>query len=108
VEARFIYITCEDKAEALRLGKVLLQNHLVACINVREGMTSAYWWKGEMVEAKESILIAKSREEQVPALVQKVKEVHSYEVPCVVSLAIDGGNPTFLQWIGEQTGAKEG
>lgn len=104
MEASFIYITCKDKAEALHVGKALLRERLVACINIVEGMTSAYWWEGEILEDSEAILIAKSRPELLALLTKKVREVHSYEVPCVVSLPIGGGNPAYLRWIAEETG----
>jgi periplasmic divalent cation tolerance protein len=95
----FIYITCSSKEEALNVGKALLQEKLVACINILPGMTSAYWWKGQIETAEEVVLIAKSRRSQLDRLVEVVKKTHSYEIPCVVSLPIEGGNPDFLDWI---------
>ena len=101
MEARFIYITCKDTSEARTIGKVLVENRLAACANILPGMSSIYSWKGEIVEDEEVVLIAKSTAKQVEALTEKVKELHSYEVPCVVALEIDGGNQDYLQWIND-------
>lgn len=101
-EARFIYITCKDKTEALIISKHLLEENLIACANVIEGMTSLYRWEGKIVEDREVILIAKSQASVVDALTKRVKELHSYDIPCVVSLPIEGGNPAYLQWIGKE------
>lgn len=99
---RFIYITCKDKTEALTISKGLLKDKLIACANVLEGVSSVYRWEGELVEDTEVILIAKSVAAVADALIKKVKELHSYEVPCIVSMPILGGNPAYLKWVGEE------
>lgn len=101
---RFLYITCKDKNEALAVGKSLLQARLVACINVMDNMTSAYWWEGEIVEDQECILIAKSSAEKNEDIIKLVNEVHSYDIPCVVALPILEGNPAYLTWMKEEMG----
>lgn len=102
MEARFVYITCKDKTEALSISRQLLEEKLIACANVLEGMTSLYRWEGKIVEDKESILIAKSTASQINKLCERVKDLHSYDIPCVVSLPILAGNPDYLRWIGEE------
>ncbi len=56
-----------------------------------------------MREAGETILIAKTRASLVDRLTERVRELHAYDTPCIVSLAIDGGNPAFLDWIEAET-----
>ncbi|MDW3645656.1 MAG: divalent-cation tolerance protein CutA [Bacteroidia bacterium] len=102
MEARFIYITCKDKTEALSIGRLLLVENLIACANVIEGMTSIYRWEAKVVEDSEVILIAKSEASKVPELIEKVKTAHSYKIPCVVSLPIKEGNPDYIAWIGDE------
>ena len=99
MEARFIYITCKDTSEAQTIGKALVEEKLAACANILPGMKSIYSWKGEIVEDKEVVLIAKSTSALVNELTEKVKALHSYEVPCVVALPIEHGNPDYLKWI---------
>jgi periplasmic divalent cation tolerance protein len=100
----FVYITAKDKAQALTIGRALVAERLAACINVWEGMTSVYRWEGAVEEATEAVLIAKTTESQIPAIVDRVKELHSYACPCVVAWPLARGNPAYLDWIEKETG----
>lgn len=102
-EARFIYITTGDEAEARKIGEALVRDRLVACANVLPPIRSFYWWEGEVQDDTEAVLVAKSTADRVDGIVERVKALHSYTVPCVVALPIDAGNPAFLDWIGEET-----
>jgi len=95
----FAYITTKDKAEARRIGKILVEKKHAACVNILDGMQSIYWWQGKVEEANEAVLIAKTSDEKVPALIAEVKAQHSYSVPCVVTLPITDGNPDYLKWL---------
>ena len=99
----FIYATCADAEEAEAIGAMLVEKRLAACVNILPGMRSLYWWRGKVERAEEAVLVAKTRTELVEALTRAVKEAHGYEVPCVVSLPITGGNRDFLEWIGAET-----
>ncbi|OIQ51677.1 Divalent-cation tolerance protein CutA [Pseudodesulfovibrio hydrargyri] len=99
----FIYITCADEAEAEAVGGMLVEKRLAACVNILPGMRSLYWWRGKVERGEETVLIAKTRDDLVEALTEAVQAAHGYEVPCVVSLAITGGNPDFLTWIRDET-----
>lgn len=105
MNGRFVYMTMESADQARRIGRALVEARLAACVNIVDGMTSLYWWQGKIDEGREAILIAKTRAELVAPLTEKVRAMHSYSVPCVVSLPIDGGNPTFLDWIATETEA---
>ncbi len=98
-----IYVTAGSMDEARRIGKTLVEERLVACVNLIPGMSSIYWWNGALQEDQEAILIAKTRSDLVPAIVERVKATHSYDCPCVLALPIDAGNPGFLEWIQKET-----
>lgn len=97
-----IYITAGSKDEAKRIGKALIGNGLAACVNIIENMTSMYVWDGKLQDANETILIVKTTKERVSDLIEKVKSLHSYDCPCIVSLPVSGGNPAFLKWVAEE------
>jgi periplasmic divalent cation tolerance protein len=97
--ACFCYVTAGSKGEALRVGRALVEEQLAACANVLDGMTSVYWWQGALEQADEAMLIVKTRAELVDRLTARVRELHSYDCPCVLSLPIMGGNPDYLAWI---------
>lgn len=98
---RLIYITTSDSEQAKSIGKDLVENRLAACVNIVDGVHSIYRWKGELVEEKESILIAKTHYSKVKKLTKRVKKLHTYECPCVISLTIteDEGNEDYLNWL---------
>ena len=102
MEYRSIYIVAKDEDEAKKIIQFLVWEKLVACVNYFP-VKSVYWWKGDVEEAKEVALIAKTRRELVDRVVDRVKQLHSYEVPCVVSWIIEKGNPDYLEWIKEST-----
>ena len=102
-----IYITAANREEAVKIGRMLVESRLCACANVLAGNnTSIYWWEGAVAEEDEVSLILKTREDLVGQVVEKVREIHSYDCPCVVSLPISGGNPAFLDWIDGETAEK--
>ena len=100
--ANFIYMTAGSKEEARNIGKELVTSKLAACVNILDNMNSVYMWDGEIQEDSEVILIAKTTQERVPKLVKKVKSIHSYDCPCIVSLPVLGGHKPFLDWIAEE------
>ena len=103
MKANLIYITAGSLDEARTIGKELVSNRLAASANIIDNMNSLYWWDGEVQDDREVILIAKTVEALVPELIDKVKSMHSYECPCIVSLPIIDGNPAFLEWIAKET-----
>jgi periplasmic divalent cation tolerance protein len=103
MKTNLIYITTRTMDEARAIGKELVSKRLAACANIIDNMNSLYWWKGEIQEDREVILIAKTVESLVRELIDTVKSMHSYECPCIVSLPIIDGNPAFLAWIAQET-----
>ena len=102
MDYRSIYITARDENEAKKIGEILVWEKLAACVNYFP-VKSIYWWKNDVEESREAAIIAKTRAELVERLIARVKQVHSYEVPCVVSWIIEKGNPAYLEWIKEST-----
>lgn len=99
----FVYMTCENMNDAEGIGTVLLERHLAACVNIMGGMKSLYWWEGKIEKGEEVVLIAKTKTNLVDELSEAVLAMHGYDVPCIVSMVIEGGNPDFLAWIREET-----
>lgn len=98
-----LYITASSKYEAKKISLSLLKKRLVACTNLIQGMESQYWWKNKIQSSKEVILIAKTQKKIVNKVVNEIKKIHSYNVPCVVTLPIKGGNKDFLKWLKKET-----
>jgi periplasmic divalent cation tolerance protein len=88
-----------DNELTLRLGTTLVESRLAACVNILDNMQSIYRWKQEIQQDTEVVLIAKTTASLVSRLIEKVKTLHSYDCPCIVSLPISDGYPPFLDWI---------
>ncbi|MCW5772979.1 MAG: divalent-cation tolerance protein CutA [Rhodospirillaceae bacterium] len=100
---RMIYVTTGTEAEARSIGEALVSERLAACANILAPMASIYRWQGAIQRETEAVLILKTRAELVERVVARVRALHTYTVPCVVSLPIEAGNPDFLQWIDDET-----
>lgn len=98
-----IYVTAEDKAEALKIARAVVGERLAACANVLEGMTAVFRWDDAVQEGRETVLILKTRADLAEALRARVEALHGYDTPCVVALPIVAGNPDFLAWIDAET-----
>lgn len=98
-----LLMTAKDGDEARKVAEKLVGDRLCACVNILPGVTSVYRWKGELFREPECYLLAKTKKELVPLVVEAVKSVHSYECPAVDCVDITGGSPDFLQWIADMT-----
>jgi periplasmic divalent cation tolerance protein len=99
VDINFIYMTAGSREEARKIGQKLVTSKLAACVNILDNMNSVYMWQGEIQEDTEVVLIAKTTRAKVPQLIEKVKSLHSYDCPCIVSLPVLDGHRPFLDWI---------
>jgi len=98
-----IMVTTSSREEGEKISRKLVEEEIVACVNMVEGVRSVFKWKGKIEEQAECLLSIKTRGMQVPNVIQRVKALHSYDVPEVIVLPILDGNPSYLQWIDEVT-----
>ncbi|MCB9532379.1 MAG: divalent-cation tolerance protein CutA [Myxococcales bacterium] len=103
-DLRLIYITASSSDEAATIARTLVAERLAACANVIDGARSFYWWEGAVQDEREALIVAKTLEHCVSALTARVRELHSYTVPCVVALPILDGNADYLSWLRAQVG----
>jgi periplasmic divalent cation tolerance protein len=98
-----LYVTTKNAEEAQRIGAALVDERLVACVNIVEKIVSHYRWEGKTVRDEESLMIAKTKKNLVPEVIARVKSLHSYTCPCILSLPVDNGNEDFLSWVRAET-----
>lgn len=99
-----VLITAKDKREADRIARALVKNRLAACVNIIAGLRSIFRWQGKLEEAKETLLLVKSRKEKFAKIVELVKAMHSYEVPEIIAIPIAEGFKPYLDWINASIG----
>lgn len=93
-----IYIVCANIDEARRISRYLLEHRLAACTNIH-AIASSYWWEGEIVDDNEIAMIAKTTPDKFEEVRDAVLKLHSYQVPCIISIPVDRVEERYLQWL---------
>ncbi len=97
-----VYITAGSEEEAAEIGRKLIEERLAACVNILP-VKSIYRWRDDIEQEAEVVMFIKTRATLAEKVTERVKSLHSYEVPCIVVLPIKQGNPDYLRWIEEST-----
>lgn len=98
-----VFVTCGSEVEGLKIANALVEGRLAACVNLVSPVRSIYRWEGKIWDEKEWLLIIKTQQDRFEELEKKVKALHSYSVPEIVSLPITEGSSAYLNWIKENT-----
>ncbi|MCX8182208.1 MAG: divalent-cation tolerance protein CutA [Candidatus Methanomethyliaceae archaeon] len=94
-----VFITVGSKEEAKRIAHELVDKGLAACVNIIGGVESVFYWEDKINTAHECLLIVKTTKEKLDLLVKRVKELHSYSVPEIIWVTLDGGFEGYLDWV---------
>lgn len=101
--AILVLITASSAEEAENIAKSLVEDKLVACVNIIPQIKSIYWWEEKICNDEEVMLISKTKQSLFTAVMDRVKALHSYEVPEIISFPISEGSPDYLKWIEKVT-----
>ena len=96
---QIIFMTASNKQEAMNIVRTLLQEHLIACANVIDEVSSFFWWNKNIEEQKEVLVIMKSHSEFFKNLSKKVKDIHSYKIPEILAIPITEVSQSYLEWM---------
>ena len=96
-----ILVTAKDKTEAEAISQALLKERLIACANILSPVSSVFWWQGKIDGAQECLIIMKSRLDLFRQVAERVRCLHSYEVPEVLAVPIVEGSEAYLGWMDE-------
>lgn len=91
-----MYIICKDKKEAEKISSHLLKKRLIACANMFP-VKSMYWWNGKIVNSAEYAVLAKTNNKNYKKTVNEIKEIHSYEIPCILRIEAKA-NKEYEKW----------
>jgi periplasmic divalent cation tolerance protein len=98
-----VVITADDADRLRALTRTLVEERLAACGQTVTGVRSIYRWAGEVHDDPEARVALHTRRSLVPAVVERTRALHTYEVPCVIALPLLGGNPDYLRWVVAET-----
>jgi periplasmic divalent cation tolerance protein len=103
-DKRLVLSTAGTREEAGTIAQELVRRRLAACVNIMVPIDSVYRWKGEVETSQEFLLLIKTTADQFAGLKVALEEMHSYEVPECICVAIEDGLSDYLNWIGNSVG----
>jgi len=98
-DKRIVLSTAGSTEEAHKIARYLVENRLAACVNIVPQIESIYRWQGEVESSAEWLLLIKTTSGNVPAVEAAIGELHSYDLPECIAIAIEGGSSRYLDWI---------
>jgi periplasmic divalent cation tolerance protein len=98
-KAVLMLVTAGGRDDAERIGEALVVERLAACCNVVPTVASFYYWNGQLQRDHESLLIIKTLESIAPAVEEYVRSHHTYEMPEIIRVPIEGGSSVYLDWL---------
>lgn len=98
-----IYTTINNEEDAKKIANYLIEEQIVACVNIIPNVQSIYRWKGKIEEEREFLLIAKTVDENIIKAINKIKKLHNYEIPDIISIPINNGYSEYLDYIKRET-----
>ena len=105
MRAVVIHCTCPDASVAGRIADALVDERLAACVQQLPGLRSTFRWEGRVETAEEVLLLIKTMHARIPAVFDRVRALHPYEVPELLVLDVQSGLPAYLDWVEAQSRA---
>lgn len=99
-----VYATFGSLGEAETIGRALVEARLAACVNIFPEIRAIFEWQDKLEEAREAAMFIKTRASLEAQVMERVKQLHSYDVPALLVLELSSGNADYLAWISKQTG----
>lgn len=93
-----VLVTCPQQ-ESEKLAQVLVEERLAACVSIIDNVRSIYLWEGNLCKETEHLLLIKATDSVWPQLSERVKSLHSYDVPEIIALPITSGSQPYLDWL---------
>ena len=98
-----VYALFPSEEEARRIARILIEERLAACANILGPCHSVYHWQGAIEEAEEVPVLFKTRGLRAEALIGRLAELHSYDVPAAVAWPISEAWPAYASWVAAET-----
>ena len=98
-----VLVMTSSRREAGSIAKAVVKEKLAACVNMVPGVTSVFRWKGRVQISREVLLIMKTTVRRYSALEQRIRSLHSYQVPEILAVKIEKGAKQYIGWVQQET-----
>ena len=102
-DVNVVFSTIDNQDQAVKISETLVTERVAACVNILPQVTSVYRWQGQIHKEPEYIMIIKTKTDKLDQLITRVKQLHPYDVPEIISFPIQHGLSSYLDWVVEQT-----
>jgi len=100
-DKRIVLSTAGSEEEARKIAQYLIKNELAACVNLVPQIESIYRWQGKIESSREYLLLIKTTSGNFARVRAAIQQLHSYDLPECISVAIEDGSSDYLEWIAE-------
>ena len=94
-----VVTTVGTEEQANLIAREIIARRQAACVNILPGVRSIYRWKGKICKDGELMLVVKTLEKEFEGVMATIRELHSYELPEILSFQVARGETNFLDWI---------
>ena len=94
-----VYCPFPDAETAQRIGGQLIDEGLIACINIGSSITSLFAWDGERGSAEETPALLKTDAALLEQAIARLEALHPYESPPILGWRWQAGGAT-RSWLG--------
>ncbi|HKF00773.1 MAG TPA: divalent-cation tolerance protein CutA [Candidatus Sulfotelmatobacter sp.] len=100
-DKRIVFTTAGSQEEAQKMARHLVEHKLAACVNIVPRIESVYRWQGKVESSAEWLLLIKTTVEKFPNVRNAIRELHSYDLPECIAIAVEDGSAEYLDWIAD-------
>jgi len=94
-----IFCTVDTEELGERIAAALVEAREAACVNIVPGIRSVYYWEGKLCRDAELLLVIKSIAEKFEAVRERIRRIHTYQVPEVIAVPVAAGDADYLKWL---------
>lgn len=98
---RIVWVTVDSYEQARQIARVMLSERMAASCNILPGVTSLAMWNDDITEVQEFLLLIKTSAQMLPNVESRIKELHAYDIPEVISINMSQVNERYMQWMQE-------
>lgn len=98
-----VLCTVEDKKQGKMIARQLISDGIAACVNIIPKLISIYRWDGEISEEEEALMLIKTKKPLFEQVRGRILQMHTYNLPEIISLDISNANKEYLNWINKET-----